>query len=135
MFSTLVSIYFDSLRLGYTIRIIILQFQAEDPKRAMLSFHFLEKGLQILCIIFQEKYFSCYFLLTRQISLSGCLNLLRYWAIWALKFLVSKLIMPKRLKINIEFAIKVFSYMAKWVSSKIWYLKKDLRWNHLNHLR
>ena len=28
---------------------------------------------------FQEKYFSCYILLTDQISLPGCLCFVRYW--------------------------------------------------------
>ena len=35
-----------------------------------------------LIIIFLEKYSSCYILLTDQISLSGCLYLLRYWKIY-----------------------------------------------------
>ena len=52
----------------------------------MLSFDFLERVWQellhhILCIIFEEKYLSCYILLTYQISLSDCLELLRYWTI------------------------------------------------------
>ena len=52
----------------------------------MLSFDFLEKGLRIVspllfCMIFQEKRFSCYILLTDQIPLSDCLYFLRYWSI------------------------------------------------------
>ena len=44
----------------------------------MLIFNFLEKGLELappphFCMIFQEKCFSCYILLTEQISLSDCL--------------------------------------------------------------
>ena len=35
----------------------------------------------ISCMIFEEKYFSGYILLTDQISLSGCLYFVRYWAI------------------------------------------------------
>ena len=46
----------------------------------MLKFYFSEKCLRInspyhiLCIIFQEKYFSCYIVLTEQVSLPDCLN-------------------------------------------------------------
>ena len=35
----------------------------------------------IFRIIFEEKYFSCFILLIDQISLSGCLSFVRYWAI------------------------------------------------------
>ena len=38
----------------------------------------------ISCKIFEEKYFSGYILLTDQISLSGCLYFVRYWAIFVL---------------------------------------------------
>ena len=53
--------------------------------RDMLNFELLGKGLvlfslHILCIIFQEKCFSCHVLLTDQISLPGCLYFLRYWS-------------------------------------------------------
>ena len=42
----------------------------------MLIFNFLEKGLELappphFCMIFQEKCFSCYILLTEQISLGN----------------------------------------------------------------
>ena len=36
---------------------------------------------KIFCMIFYEKSFSRYILLTHQISLSGCLYFARYWAI------------------------------------------------------
>ena len=44
----------------------------------MLNFDFLGKGLKqflehILCMILQEKCFSCYILLTDQILLADCL--------------------------------------------------------------
>ena len=38
----------------------------------------------ILCMVFQEKYFSCYILLTDKISLSDCLQFFRYWTIFIL---------------------------------------------------
>ena len=58
----------------------------------MLKFDLLENGLgiishQILSMIFQEKYLSCYILLTDLIELSDCLYFLRYWAICALEIL------------------------------------------------
>ena len=39
---------------------------------------------QILCMIFQEHFFSCCILLTVQISLANCHYFLRYWAIGVL---------------------------------------------------
>ena len=66
----------------------------------MLKFGFLEKGvgviflfLYILCMIFQEKCFSCYILLTDQISLSGCFYFMRYWKICALQLFVMQVVM------------------------------------------
>ena len=44
----------------------------------------------ILCLIFQEKCFSCYILFTDQISLSDCLYFLEYWAICVLQLFVSQ---------------------------------------------
>ena len=42
-----------------------------------------------LCIIFQDKCFSCYILLTDQSSLPGSLCFLRYWTICVLQLFVS----------------------------------------------
>ena len=49
-----------------------------------LDFSERDRGLVSLthfCMVFQEKYFSCCILLTDQVFLSICLNLLRHWAI------------------------------------------------------
>ena len=71
----------------------------------------------IFCMIFEEKYFSCYILLPDQILLSGCLYFVRYWAIRVLQFFVNK--QPScdviHFEINLTFLIKslfltVFSY-------------------------
>ena len=35
-------------------------------------------------LLFEEKHFSCYILLTGQISLPGCLCIVRYWVIYVL---------------------------------------------------
>ena len=61
----------------------------------MLNFSFLEKGLGIVSppyfvLIFQQKCFSCYILVTDQISLSDCLYFSRYWAICLLHLFVSQ---------------------------------------------
>ena len=40
------------------------------------------------CMIFEEKCFSCYILLTDQISFSGCLYFVRYWGIYILQLFV-----------------------------------------------
>ena len=58
--------------------------------RDIFDFDFLEKGLGIVSPphFVKEKYFSCYILLTDQISLSDCLYFLRYWAICVLHLFV-----------------------------------------------
>ena len=63
----------------------------------MLHFNFFKKGLGIVspphfCMIFQEKCFSSYILLTEQISLPDCLYLLRYWSICVLQLLVNQVL-------------------------------------------
>ena len=46
------------------------------------SYRILQESICLIsCIIFEEKYFSSYILSTDQISLSGCLYFVRYWAI------------------------------------------------------
>ena len=55
----------------------------------MLNLDFLDIGLGIVSLahfvmIFQQKCFSCYILLTDQVSLPDRLNFLRYWAICVL---------------------------------------------------
>ena len=46
----------------------------------------------ILCMIIQEKGFSCYALLTNQISLSDGLYFLRFWAICVLRLFVNQVV-------------------------------------------
>ena len=63
----------------------------------MLNFNFSEKGLGLVSPLhfvndFQEKCFSCYILLTDQISLSDCLDFSRYWAICALQLFVNQVV-------------------------------------------
>ena len=55
----------------------------------MHKFDFLQKGLElvfslILWIIFQEKYISCYVLLTDQISMHSYHYFLRYWTLYVI---------------------------------------------------
>ena len=61
----------------------------------MLNFNFSEKSVRLfspsdLRIVFQKKCFSCYIILTDQISLSDCLNFLRYWEIFVLQLFVNQ---------------------------------------------
>ena len=61
----------------------------------MLNFGFSEKDLaivfhQILCMILQEKCFSCYILQTDEILLSNCMYFLRYWEICALQLFINQ---------------------------------------------
>ena len=74
--------------LGHTIKTNFITLKTVDVKTCSLSllckrvwvylFH------HILNMIFQEKYFSCYILLTYRASLSGCLYFLRYWTVHVL---------------------------------------------------
>ena len=60
-----------------------------------LTNHFLKvksNPEHILCTIFQEKSFSCYVLLTDQISLSDCLYFLRYQAICVFELFASQVV-------------------------------------------
>ena len=83
--SALVLIYFGGPRLGHTIKTSYITFQTFDPETCWISVicrRVWDQPLHhILCMIFQKKYFSCYILLTDQISLSGCLYFLRDWVI------------------------------------------------------
>ena len=63
--------------------------------RDVLNFNFPVKGLGLvylthICMVFQEKCFSCYILLTNQISLSDCLFFSRSWAICVLQLFVNQ---------------------------------------------
>ena len=63
-----------------------------------------EQFLQhILCMIFQQKCFSCYILLTDQISLSDCLYFLRYWTICLLQLFVNQVVTGTNFEINLSF--------------------------------
>ena len=70
------SIYFYSHQLGHTIK--ILQKCSGCWSRDRINFNFLEKDQGLvsppnLYMIFQEKCFSYYILLAKQISLSDCI--------------------------------------------------------------
>ena len=54
-------------------------------KIPMIFCHWLSFLHCILCMIFQEEYFPCYVLSNNQISLSGWLYFLRYWAVCVLE--------------------------------------------------
>ena len=61
----------------------------------MLNLEFVEKSQEIyfhhiLCMLFQEKCFSCHILLTDQISLFDCLYFCRYWEICVLHLFASQ---------------------------------------------
>ena len=90
----LISICFDSPQL--TIKTNCINSQAIDLE--ICSILIFQKRVweqflhHILCMIFQEKCFSCYILLTDQISLSDCLYFLRYWALCVLQFFVNQVV-------------------------------------------
>ena len=63
-----------------------------------------EQFLQyILCMVFQQKFFSCYVPLIDQISLSGCLYLFRYWGICVSQLFVKQVVTSKISKLTSSF--------------------------------
>ena len=79
MVSNLVSICFGNSQLGHLTKTNFTTCQTVDPELCW------DKFVQhILHMIFHEKYFSCYILITDQISLSDCLYFLRYLGICVL---------------------------------------------------
>ena len=68
-----------------------VKLQTIDPE--IFSISILQKEVwdqflsYILCMIYQEKCFSCHILLTLQILLSDSLYFSRYWSIWLLRLL------------------------------------------------
>ena len=80
----------------HTIETNCLKLYTIDPEICSIlifQIRVWEQFLQhILCMIFQQKCFSCYILLSDQISLSGCLYFLRYWAMSVLQFFVNQIV-------------------------------------------
>ena len=76
-------------------------------------------------MIFQEKCFLFYILLTYQISLSDCLNFLRYWAI-CIAIVCSPGCEVGNFEIDFIFLIKSFFYMTKKSMLKIKYLVNEI---------
>ena len=90
----------------HTIKTNCIKLKTIDTEN-MFNFRFLQKGLgidfhNILCMIFQLKCFSCYFLLTTQISFYGFLYVLRHWAICVMQLFVSQVITSLNFEINLK---------------------------------
>ena len=110
--SNLVSIYFDSPLLGHTIKTNCLKLQATDSE-IFLIFIFQKRAQEqflhlFLCIIFQEKYFSCCILLTDHIR---CLRLPLLLEILS-NMCIAIVYFPGCDVIN-SFLMKSFFYMTK----------------------
>ena len=71
------------------------------------------------CMIFEEKYFSCYILLTDQISLASCLYFLKYWATNVLQLFVAQSVMSQILNLSMAFLSIRFSVWAKSKDEKL----------------
>ena len=54
-------------------------------------------------MIFQEKCFSCYIILTDHILVSDCLHFSRYWAICVLQWFVNHALTLQNFKLNLSF--------------------------------
>ena len=63
----------------------------------------------ILCMIFLENFFSCYILLTDQISMSDRLYFSTYWAICVLKLFVNLAVTSQNLKLTLCFLSRCFT--------------------------
>ena len=96
-----------------------------------------EKGLEpshTFCMIFEEKYFSFYILVTDQISLHDCLYFVRYWAISVLQLFINHVMTSYILELTLFFSWSRFFYMNNKSRQKSKYLesreqKELLRWN------
>ena len=80
----------------------------------MLNINFSENGLGLVFLPhfvydFSKKCFSCYILLTDQISLSDCLYFSRYWAICVLQLFVNQAVTLQNLKSNLFFQSNGFN--------------------------
>ena len=64
-------------------------------------------------MIFQEKCFSCYILLTDQISLPDCLYFSRYWVIRGLQLFVNQVVTSQNLKLTLSFQSSCFATWPK----------------------
>ena len=77
-------------------------------------------------MIFQEKCFPYYILITDQMSLSDCLYFLRFWAICVLQLLVNQDVTSQILKLTL-FLIKPFLYINQKSRQKVKYYEKEKR--------
>ena len=82
----------------------------------MLNFNFPEKGLGLVSpphavYDISKKCFSCYVLLTGQISLSDFLYFSIHWALCVLQLLINMTV--TKFEINLIFLVKPFCYMTK----------------------
>ena len=98
----------------HTIETNCLKLCGIDPEISSILTFCIRVWEQFLQHILRKKRkcSSSYIVLTDQISLSGYLYFLRYWAIYILQLFV------KHFKINLIFLIKPFLYMNKKVKTK-----------------
>ena len=128
MIRALVLIYFGRRRLGHTIKATSLTFQTVDPEIcSILIFYKRVWNLflyHILCMIFKEKYFSCYILLTKKISLSLLLGILGNMCIVIICCPVCDV---RNFEIYHSFFIKPHFCITKKLGQKCKYLKNKKR--------
>ena len=103
-----------------TIKTNCVKLQTTDP--GIRSISIFQKRVwkqflhHILCMIFQEKRFSFYILLTDQFSLPYCLYFLRYWTKSVLQLLDFQVVIH-------NFEVNPFSYIIKKSRQKPKYLE------------
>ena len=96
-----------------------------------------KRGLELVSclvfwLIFEEKSFSCYILLSDQVSLSSCLYFVRYWAICVLQYSVNQAVTSKLCNWRYHSHQAVFSTWPKIWHENLNILRTQrelLRWN------
>ena len=131
---SLVSTYFDSLNLSYNRNKLykLLETKLWTIYPEICSILIFQKRVWdlflyfILCMIFQEKCFSCYILLNDQISMSDSLYFSRYWTICVSQLFVNLVVTSQNLKLTISFDSSCFGARPK-SQDKSWNIVRTTR--------
>ena len=72
------------------------------------QFKKIKRGLELVSLPhflhnFLEKFFSCYILITDQVSQSSCLYFVRYWTICVMKLFVNQVVTSRIFKLTLSF--------------------------------
>ena len=118
MVSTIVLTLFGRPRLRHTIKTNCVIFQTVHPEVCSIMIFYKRicdyiASYHILCMIFREKYFSCYILLTDQISLPDCVKRLEILANMCFTIICCPVCDVMNFEINLNFVSKRFFFIIK----------------------